>query len=181
MVESLGRLEAHFRGETPIAFAIWDGERSETPKPKGEEAFSDFVKWFLEQDLAGRGIVLNREVQIRRGAGARRGQRTDIHVDGLSTDTDDVLSLIIECKGSWHAELDSAMQTQLVGRYMAENACRHGLYLVGWFDGADPAHVPAASIDEYEELLREQARSLSDARTHVRALVIDVSLTEPRT
>lgn len=181
VVESLGRLEAHFRGETPIAFALWDGEQSETPRPKGEETFSDFVKWFLDQDLGGRGIVLNREVQIRRWAGARRGQRTDIHVDAVSSDSNEVLSLIIECKGSWHSKLDSAMETQLVGRYMAENSCRHGLYLVGWFDGADSAHVPAASIDEYKELLREQARRLSDARTHVRALVVDVSLTEPRT
>jgi len=28
----------------------------------------------------------------------------------------------------------TAMQTQLVDRYLRDNHCQHGLYLVGWFN-----------------------------------------------
>jgi hypothetical protein len=28
------------------------------------------------------------------------------------------------------------METQLVNRYLYENVCHHGLYLIGWFNSA---------------------------------------------
>ncbi len=180
VVASLGRLEVHLRGETPIAFALWDEQGNDsTWRPKGEETFSDFVKWFLEQDLSRRGIVLNREVVIRRKEGARTGQRTDIHVEAVSGRDGHLIRLIVECKGSWNEEIYTAMESQLVGRYLAENECQHGLYLVGWFDGADPSFLPPQPIDECKSLLHAQAAELSVGGTHVKAVVLDASLTEP--
>ncbi|WP_280770064.1 hypothetical protein [Salipaludibacillus daqingensis] len=73
--------------------------------------------------------------------GGIKGQRTDIQVNavasGISKDEIQEISVVIELKGNWHPELNKAMETQLVNRYLNDNTCRHGLYLVGWFYSDD--------------------------------------------
>ncbi|HEU5101871.1 MAG TPA: hypothetical protein VFU22_22775 [Roseiflexaceae bacterium] len=81
-------------------------------------------------------MVINREVVIRRGTGKGDDQRTDVHVNAVTRDRlkpYDVITLIIEVKSCWHPEGLTAMETQLIQRYLKDNACRHGLYLVGWY------------------------------------------------
>ena len=101
-------------------------------------AFSDYVTIHLREDLGRRGVIVNREVEIRNGEGSGKGERTDIHVD-VSVQSSrgkvrDCVSSIIEVKGCWHTDLNTAMKTQLVDRYLRDNRCQHGLYLVGWFN-----------------------------------------------
>ena len=45
-----------------------------------------------------------------------------------------IQSLLNEVKGCWNRELKHAMKTQLVDRYLKDNQCQHGLYLIGWFN-----------------------------------------------
>ena len=133
-------------------------------------------------------MILNREVVIRKGEGEGRGERTDIHVDAVGSGSDpempDLVSAIVEAKGCWNSELDTAMEEQLAGRYLADNAtCRHGLYLVGWFncgqwDEADwrKGRAPKYGIGEARERFAERARALSGRDLHVRAVVVDAAL-----
>ena len=54
------------------------------------------MKRHFETDLMGRGIVVNREVEIR------RGQETDIRVDAISYGPDgtaETVTAIVEVKG----------------------------------------------------------------------------------
>jgi hypothetical protein len=37
-------------------------------------------------------------------------------------------------KSSWHPELKTAMQIQLTDKYLRGQDCKHGIYLVCWFD-----------------------------------------------
>ncbi|TDA68007.1 MAG: hypothetical protein D9V47_09180 [Clostridia bacterium] len=141
LIESLNRLEAKLQGETPAAIDLWNEckvDNETVYRPKDENRLSDYVKRHLDEDLKQRGIIFNREVEIRRGAGPGTGERTDIHVDavvrGLNGEAYDRVSAIIEVKGCWNHELDHAMETQLVDRYLRDNRCQHGLYLIGWFD-----------------------------------------------
>jgi hypothetical protein len=101
-------------------------------KPKDENSFSDFVAVHLDEDLRQKGIIVNREVRIH------RGERTDIHVNAVVLIPQeggyDSVSVIIEVKGCWNLDHDHAMKTQLVDRYLRDNRCQHGLYLVGWFN-----------------------------------------------
>ena len=46
----------------------------------------------------------------------------------------EAISVIIEIKGCWNETLGSAMQTQLAERYLRDNQCQYGLYVVGWFN-----------------------------------------------
>lgn len=191
LVESLRRLEAKLQGETPAVIDLWNEIRASgnayTYHPKDEERLSDSIKRHLEEDLKGRGVIVNREVEIRRGTGVGDGERTDIHVQALiripGSEVHDAIRVIIETKGCWHRELITAMKTQLADRYLQDNSCRHGLYLVGWFvcdrwDDSDnrKTRTPRLSREEMQRRLELQASDLSQHGAHIKALVLNTAL-----
>lgn len=149
--------------------------------PKDENRFSDYVVRYLKNNLKERGVIVNREVEIR------RGERTDIQVDAVrkkpNGDVYDSITVIIEVKGCWNDELNSAMEIQLVNRYLKDNTCQHGVYLVGWFnceqwDNSDSrkSKAPKISIDEAREKFEKQAEQLSQLGIKVKAFVLNTAL-----
>lgn len=186
ILSSLGRLQARLRDELPAVKDLWNG--SVAPFcPKDEQDLSSYVARHLRDDLSGRGVIVNREVQIRRGSGEGTGQSTDIHVDatipGRSAGTYERTYVIIEVKGNWHRELRSAMETQLRDRYLKENACRNGIYLVGWFsceawsdEDSRKRQCPKHSFAEGQKEFDQQAADLSKDGYLIRACVLDLSL-----
>lgn len=181
IIDSLKRLEKTLQGEDYCARFLWDRIASRKYRPKGENIFSDYVKKHLKEELVQKGIIVNREVQIR------GGQKTDIHVDAIAKGGRDEIfervSVIIEVKGCWHRELKHAMEMQLVGRYLKNNQCRHGLYLVGWFncsqwDEQDSRNksAPKMSLEEIGEELNHQAGKLSQGDLNIKAFVMNAQL-----
>jgi hypothetical protein len=111
--ESLSRLQATLKGETPQARFLWD---ESVDKPKDERALSDWIKAFLEGDLKRHGIFAAREVEIYRSKRGR-GASTDIHVDATTRyghGDFDRLEAIIEVKGCWNRNVKNDMKP--VGR-----------------------------------------------------------------
>jgi hypothetical protein len=189
LIESLNRLEVKLQGETPAARDIWDQDRVDKKRyrPIDENGFSDYVKRHLEVDLKQRGIITNREVEIRHGEGSGKGEHTDIHVAavvrGSNGKNHDSVSVIIEVKGCWHKERNTAMKTQLVDRYLKDNPCQHGMYLVGWFncdqwDEEDyrKKGCPKYSIDKARKQFDAQAAELSQQGTRIKAFVMNTAL-----
>ena len=82
ILEALKRLEARFQGATPAAIDLWNKLPDGSYRPKDEESLSNYVKRYLENDLRDRSIVVNHEVEIRRGEGSGQGEETE---SGLST------------------------------------------------------------------------------------------------
>ena len=174
--ESLSELQQKLHGETPAAPFLWNKDR-----PKDEELFSNWVKIELQNLLTSKGIILNREVQVH------IKERTDIHVDAVARDSRskelDQLKVIIEAKGCWNREIETAMETQLVNRYLKDNDCRHGIYLVGWFlcdawsktDSRRKA-VELKTLNELNDFLTQQADRVSSTGIQIRAAVLDASL-----
>jgi hypothetical protein len=80
--ESLDRLQVRLKGELPASKDLWNADKGQY-WPKDEEDLSDYVTRHLDEDIQHRGIVVNREVQVRRGIGSGTGQFTDIHVDAV--------------------------------------------------------------------------------------------------
>jgi hypothetical protein len=119
------------RGEYP---SYWDEPTDKNdldrPRPKDENTLSSFVAARLEDRLVNQGIVINREVEVR------RGNKTDIHITAISSRKADFepLVVVVEVKGCWHGELSSAMETQLLDDYLAVPGRNHGIYLVGRYD-----------------------------------------------
>jgi hypothetical protein len=183
LLESLKRFQARLQGEKPEAKFLWDKVDKHSAKPKDEEAFSDYVQIYLDNDLKQRGVIVNREVRIH------KGERTDIHVDAVVLESSgrayDSVTVIIECKGCWNPELHNAMRDQLVGRYLKDNHCQHGLYLVGWFNcekwsGLDGRKKKALrlcpNIDDTKQKLAVSAADLSKDSISIKSVVLDASL-----
>jgi len=180
VLDLLRGLEEHFRGPHSPVLAIWNENKEDKRKvfePKDEDAFARRVAEHLQTVAGGTRLIVNREVKIR------EGQFTDIIVDALTSGGTEQLSVIIECKGCWHAEVRTAMETQLVGTYMRDLGVGHGIYLVGWFHcerWADAAeHVrPSACPGNRATLLQvlnDQAVSIPVNLT-VRAVVMDCTI-----
>jgi len=177
VLESLRRYHDDLHGENPSNIFLWDQQRQKgTWCPKEENAVSDHIAQHLDRDLRQRGVVVNREVVIRR----KPGQRTDIHVDAV--DGQERLKVIIEVKGCWNPQVATAMQDQLKDRYLRENECSDGIYLVAWFDcpSWDPddrrcadAAAWCSSIEEARKQLGVQARDLSTDGCSLAACVLD--------
>jgi hypothetical protein len=187
VIESLGRLQEKLRGETPAAPDLWNERDDGSQRPKGEERFSDYVKRHLQEDLGRRGVVVNREVVISRGEGEGRGERTDIRVDavvrGPRAEKYGPVTVIIEAKGNWYRRLYREMEAQLAGRYLRNNGCGHGLYLVGWFncpqwDAKDPRYRTAMRRDPNDTLhkLRAKAADLSQGELRVEPFLVNAAL-----
>jgi hypothetical protein len=184
--ESLDRLQVKFKGELPASKDLWNSDKGQY-WPKDEEDVSDYVVRHLDEDIRGRGIVVNREVQIRRGIGGGTGQFTDIHVDavvaGAKPGTYSRLYVIVESKGNWNQDLFTAMETQLRDRYLKDNRCQSGIYLVGWFscekwkqDDQRKRRCPSMSIVEARCELAQQAAALSTDGFQIQSYVLDLSL-----
>jgi len=185
LIRSLSRLEQEMQGETPAGFSLWDEQTRNIFRPKNELRISDCIKLHLRRDIASRGIVVNREVEIRKGTGGAPGEETDIHVDAViegPSDTYDRISVIIEVKGCWNREVLSAMETQLADRYLRDNACPYGLYVVGWFvcdqwkDDPRKSMTPNMTLAEARDYFNRQAISLSNETRRLCSFVLNLAL-----
>ena len=186
ILESLKRLQQRLHDETPAVRDLWDFAAKADWRPVDENDLSNYIKRHLETDLLDCGIVALREVEIRRGYDAE-GERTDIYiaaaVPALRAGTFETVRVIIEVKGCWHADLKTAMESQLKNRYLRNNDCEHGIYLVGWFEcpawsKADSrrGRTPGWNVTEANGFFEKQAAALSDAGNEIVACVLDASL-----
>lgn len=188
VLDSLQRWEQKLQGTPPAAFRVWDQVAKSQQRPKNEDKLSDEVTIHLTEDLRERGIVANREVVIRHGEKpGGKGERTDIYVNavrhGDRPDTFDTITVIIETKGCWNDKLDTDMQGQLRDRYLKDNRCQHGIYLVGWFvcpqwDATDGrlSAVRISTLDEARHRFESQAEALSHDGIILKAFVANTAL-----
>jgi hypothetical protein len=187
VLESLNRLQRELHGDLAAVGDLWNSQKADW-WPKQEEDVSDYIARFLRKDFADRAIIINREVQIRRGRrGEMPGQSTDIHVDattrgGPQGDHYGAISLIIEVKGTWNDGLMTDMEHQLRDRYMKNNNCRIGVYVAAHFSAGQwiasderRAKSNKYNVDVLRTQLSEQARELSGSAL-IRSFVLDASL-----
>lgn len=185
ILESLHRFQAMLKGKNPISYFLWDKVNDGSEKTythKDENSFSDFVKMHLEYDLRGTGIIIDREVEIKRAVGRGTGERTDILVQAFNPENPSLRStVVIEAKGCWHNELKIAMKSQLIDRYLSEWKADCGIYLVGWFHDENLSNVKCPhkdfnKLNELKSFLIQQAEIYSTPRNTIKAKVLDCSL-----
>jgi hypothetical protein len=182
LFESLDRLQSKLKGELASVTDLWNVEQDRY-WPKDEESFSNYVARHFLEDILKKGIVVNREVQIR------PGQFTDIRVDAIAQGKPGSysrLSVIVEAKGNWHPKLFENMETQLRDRYLKDNLCRHGIYLVGWFDCSNwkegdrrKTKCRQRTMSKTKELLSVQAMGLSKDGLDIRSYILDATIQLP--
>jgi hypothetical protein len=197
VIESLKEIQVELQGTPPTASLLWDHwlDRGATPEPmkrkakplaqraKDEETLSDFIAVALRTRIQQRNIIVNREVQIR------RGQETDIHIEALSSISTSnevrVARVIVEVKGCWNQQLKTDIQNQLVERYPKRTPDSAGIYLVGWFrcqNWREPPgsrrfrQTPAWSIEKARSFFEARAAELTQSGQLVQAIVLDTGL-----
>lgn len=187
VLAALDRLQERLHGHTPEARFLWDEMpgRKGLWRPKDENSFSDYVKIHLDRELRERGIIVNREVEVRR-PGKGIGERTDVHVDAVARRPRDGrldrITVVVEVKGCWNLERDTAMEGQLAGKYLVEGSSRHGVYLIGWFncdkwDPEDSRRRPKMTIEQARDEYAGQAKYLTGSTSNtIRAVVLDCNL-----
>lgn len=192
IVESLHRLDAELQGEWRSVVGLWDqqrrGRRHLGWLPKDEGHLANEVARHLRRDLGDRGILVARELVVQVGIpGGAPGLRTDLDIrarrmGGGQRDIPE-LRVIMEVKGSWHREVHTAMELQLVNDYLMLHDVRHGLFLVGlytcpaWLETAE--HKGSRRLGDRQMLeatLTLEATRLSNPFRTVRAVVLDASL-----
>lgn len=190
ILESLNRMQEDYKKSSLLAVErLWNyeggGNKRKNFRPKDEESLSDEVTRWIRDDLStSRGVIVNREVQ------PKRGQKTDIYINAIKLDDRSgdakILTVVIEVKGCWNDEVLTAMETQLAEKYMRENNISCGLYLVGWYmsdkwDNNDKRRekTQKISIEELKNDLENQANKLKEMLSgisDIRSFVLDLSL-----
>jgi hypothetical protein len=147
--------------------------------PKDEERLSDYVQRHLMQDIEESGIVINREVQVK------RGQETDLYVDAQIAETGERSAVVVEVKGCWNSKVDQNIETQLKDRYLNQAHAKHGLYLVGWFLCSEwhpsdyrKGQTRNMNLEEAQRHFEQKASAITDNKVEIRALVLDVTWQE---
>lgn len=183
--EQLDVLQQRLRGETPACWELWNEWKQSRVTlwgPREETLVSDWVKDRLDLIFSGSHVVINHEVEIRRGVGpAAPGQNPDVHVVA-TRDTAPNVEVIIEVMGCWNADLLTGMRKQLAHRYLADNACHTGIYLVAWsnwskWDKGDTRRGRAFrhNRSQLEALLSHQAVELGVEGYTVVARLLDLT------
>ena len=145
VLESLEDLQRHLKETTlPAVEDLWQWEGAGLKRKyfrhKDEEAVSDHVtRWLRDRIGPSSKVVVNREVQ------PRRGQRTDILVEAWShapkgrNRQEAPLSVTIEVKGCWNDEIKTGAKNQLLDGHLRPFGRTHGIFLVAWFHS--PGHA----------------------------------------
>jgi hypothetical protein len=185
LLESVSRAQRYLHAENAAVVELWHHRTTGVWRPASEPEFSDWLARFFRRDLEERRVIVNREVEVKRPPGAPLGERTDIHVSAVSARSDrpEVIRVIIEVKGCWNAELETALESQLVERYLLGTDNRHGLYIIGWFASTrwDSDHDAKRACERrdrstVESLLTEQAANAA-TKTDVVVRVAGLDLT----
>lgn len=186
---ALDEIQARLLADTPSSYLLWD---THAKRPKSEEEISDYLAIELEQRLNARGVVVNREVQVRRSRPSGLPERTDLRVEAVRPGHDAIgstgtLRIPGEVKGIWNEEVIESLETQLVQRYMADFQTGHGLYVVAWFDQApwttsDGRRSRAASHGDIADIRADLEAEAEKQRARGRVVtvrVLDCSLRRP--
>jgi len=133
VANALADIQTRLTGATPESHYLWD---THAGRPKSEDEVSDYLRNELTRVLTASGVIVNREVQVRRNRPSGIGERTDLLVDAAPVGETNTgrLSVPVEVKGAWNGELLTAMSDQLVDRYMSDTAATDGIYVVAWPD-----------------------------------------------
>lgn len=115
-------------GSPPGSSAVW--------APKREAQLSILVADHLSAAFA-KGIVVNREVQVRPTTTLGHGLSVDVLATAGMADAFGRLPTVpIEIKGCWNSKLLTDLREQLIDDYMKDVGAKFGVYVCGWFDDA---------------------------------------------
>lgn len=181
----IGDYQQFLSGDNPAIGDLW--HTHDSIRPKDEESLSDHLARFLELRSPS-DLLINREVQIRRKQfkDGDAGSRTDLWIHVIHPTTKQIITLCIEVKCSWNDSSKTAIEEQLLKKYLTGGTATAGILLLGWYscsnwDAADNRRTkssknwPDKSTTEQE--LDNQASQFSTPSIPIAARIVDCSIT----
>jgi len=183
LILGLDRCQKRLQGQEGVVSLLWD---SKPLRPKRERQIALWLSDRLKEDLAGQGIFVGRELEIKANPQGYMGESVDIiceAVAGEEVEGSPIVRVVIELKCCWHADLDKAMKGQLVDRYL-DGDHRQGIYVVAHFDSPDWDTSDNAlrrcrrrDFQASRDFFAQQAENVSaNGTAEVSAFVLDCSL-----
>ena len=188
VTESLDRLQGHMQGEPARAISLWypvtgSGYRVRNGnKVVDENEVSDFVQAFLSDDLPKHISSIHREVQLRAPSRPGTGQEVDLYVTATARNSrgelreNDKIIVFIEAKHNDNKGVESALDGQLVNRYLRNHPAKCGLFLVYWHTAETGRSTSRGSIADLRAELAQQAQAASKDGLLIRSYVLDIRL-----
>jgi hypothetical protein len=118
------------------------------------------------------GMVVDREVQVDRPRGRGIGTRIDLTLTAARATSTTLARVLVEAKRVDNAGLLTALQDQLVARYLEPLGLTHGLYLVYWIRSEQ--RPPGWSRSAARDMSELQAELTQQAKAVTRTLGIEV-------
>ncbi len=158
---SLRRFEQAWKDNKVQHVCLWD---LDAKIPRREKFLSDALKLHLQHDLCRRIVPKGASAFVFREPEWFTGEKTDLLIQAALPDGKET-SVVVEVKLCDHAEVETAMETQLAARYLREKGNTHGIYFVGWF-GCDawppkPRPFQKITLAKARSQLLKQATRLS--------------------
>jgi len=184
LIFGLKRCQEKLQGQEGVVSLLWD---SKPLRPKRERQVALWLADRLKEDVAGQGIFVGRELEIKANPEGYMGESVDIiceAVAGERVEGSPIVRVVIELKCCWHEDLDVAMKEQLVDRYL-DGDHRQGIYVVAHFDSPDWDASDSVSyrrcrrrdFQASRDFFAQQAERVSaDGTAEVSAFVLDCSL-----
>ncbi len=136
IIEKLDGYQSYLQKDiVPAVRDLWNTKKDGSSCwPKKEEDLSDHLCRYLNLTLRS-GVVINREVQISRKLfeDGAQGSKTDLWVQAFPPEGKPV-TLCIEVKCNWNPSAETALEKQLIDKYMPGNRAEAGILLLGWFE-----------------------------------------------
>ncbi|ONI67062.1 hypothetical protein BWI15_28200 [Kribbella sp. ALI-6-A] len=172
LLEQLDQIQ-HYVRERAGFRSLWNGDPgANAASPKMEDDISDWLAQQLELRLTPH-VIIDREIQVRRTAASGVGTRIDITATSGGIQLGRV---VFEAKHVQNRDLLTAIDHQLIGRYMQPADLTHGIYIVYW---TAPALRPSSWKRNHPDpsLLADELRT--QARRHgpdrcVEVFVLDI-------
>ncbi|WP_134765096.1 hypothetical protein [Nocardioides sp. 1609] len=171
LLEQLGHLQHDLR--TGQHRFLWNGTPGQPDaQPKSEDDISDWVSDRLNERLRSH-VVVDREVQVARRKQTGVGTRIDLTATSGGTAIGRVL---FEAKLVTNDTLRTAIDDQLINRYLEPLKLTEGIYLVYWMDGSLRTKHRTRDLDaqELRTTLQELANRYAPER-HIVVFVLDIS------
>lgn len=182
LLDAIDDLHDEIRADPDIRQLFWHRQLGNTLRfiPLSETEFTTRMVGRLRSRL--KRVVLRQEVQLRHRLGDDPGTFPDIEAIVQLAAGGEVV-LLGEVKGNWHADVGTALEDQLVNRYLQGGRSVTGIYIVAWYASEfwDPDHYQRsdAARHTYEGLratLEAAAARLSGPERTVHVRMIDLTL-----
>lgn len=145
-----------FRSDYNLVPLLWDGtKKSGHRKHRDEKALQTAIFGQLMPIVRTKRIVGAREPEVI------DAKKPDARLSCV-LDSGFIVDVPMEVKWADHAELWSAIENQLLKKYMQDSRVRYGIYLVGWAGPAGIKGGPNGEKPTTPTLLQSQLQKIAD-------------------